>query len=367
MFVFPVCTLIDRTNLAKARTAAIFENAMHNNSVGRHTLSKTERAYGGVEYREGASIYVRGYGILKGYGFYHYESSAAERTTTGAGKLKHREQSNHALGQLNLRYKGAAVFKQFGQFGWFKGIVDDIWESEESFLAHIHYEDGDKEDVTLGELKRILALEGSVNEGQGSPKVQAKTLSQTTVPAEVSSGFVFGYSGEKEKCVRKVQNSSNRSTTLFPLISKLVQRRNTPPPGLSLSFDHRFRLTQEDVLALWNFHAKSLQTSQFGETELIGEQSHQICGVSTHDERVFSPTEQLTVQNESVSTLAQCISEFGQDKLVEWMFRDTICWTIKNERKASASGIQIFCYLILVLMQRYLFLGWGPPVLWFGN
>ena len=34
---------------------------MHNNSVGRHTLSKT----GGVEYREGASIYVRGYGILK--------------------------------------------------------------------------------------------------------------------------------------------------------------------------------------------------------------------------------------------------------------------------------------------------------------
>jgi len=233
-------------------------------------------------------------------------------------------------------------------------------------LAHIHYEDGDKEDVTLGELKRILALEGSVNEGQRSPKVQAKTLSQTTVPAEVSSGFVFSYSGEKAKVVNTVQYSSNLSSTPFPIISKLVKRRNTPPPGLSLSFDHGFSLTEEDVLALWNFHAESLQTSQF-ETEFIGDQSHQICGFSTHNESGFSPAEQLTVQQESVSAIAQSTREFRQDKPVEWMFRGTICWTIKVEWKACASGIQIFCYLILILMQRYLFLGWGPPVLWFGN
>ena len=51
---------------------------MHNNSVGRYTLSKTERAYGGVEYREGASIYVRGYGILKGYWYGSEISGSAE-------------------------------------------------------------------------------------------------------------------------------------------------------------------------------------------------------------------------------------------------------------------------------------------------
>ena len=89
------------------------------------------------------------------------------------------------------------------------------------------YDDGDSEDIPISELSTLLHvgmptnvhLEGSANEAQGILFVEAKTTSHASVPAEFSSSFVFGYSGEKEKCVPKVQYSSNLSSTPFPMIS----------------------------------------------------------------------------------------------------------------------------------------------------
>ena len=70
---------------------------------------------------------------------------------------KGKEEGSEVLRQLDAKFKGAEVRKQFGYLGTFTGYIREIWEHEElGYLVNVRYEDGDIEDISLGEMCRIL-------------------------------------------------------------------------------------------------------------------------------------------------------------------------------------------------------------------
>ena len=51
---------------------------------------------------------------------------------------------------------GKKILKNFGSFGDFLGTITDIWYKGSVVYAHIHYEDGDEEDMSLSSMRPLL-------------------------------------------------------------------------------------------------------------------------------------------------------------------------------------------------------------------
>ena len=62
----------------------------------------------------------------------------------------------HQVSALNSKYKSMKIRKTFGYLGQFTGVVEEVWHGEQGIFAHIRYEDGDSEDITLAELGKLV-------------------------------------------------------------------------------------------------------------------------------------------------------------------------------------------------------------------
>ena len=72
-------------------------------------------------------------------------------TQFGDGRGNH--QDDRVLKKLNFKDKGVMRIKGFG----YLGTVTEVWCFRNgNYLAHVEYDDGDREDTTLGELRWLL-------------------------------------------------------------------------------------------------------------------------------------------------------------------------------------------------------------------
>lgn len=56
-----------------------------------------------------------------------------------------------------MQYMECRVRKHFGGYGWFYGVVLEIFlDDQDEICYHVHYSDGDKEDLYLSELLPVL-------------------------------------------------------------------------------------------------------------------------------------------------------------------------------------------------------------------
>lgn len=93
--------------------------------------------------------------------------------------------------QLDLQtatrcFKGRAVRKKFGSHGFFDGRVLEVWSDGKQTFAHVKYEDGDREDLDLHELRKILVDKPSSEGGSGG--ATGSSSSSSKPPLHPGSG-----------------------------------------------------------------------------------------------------------------------------------------------------------------------------------
>ena len=61
---------------------------------------------------------------------------------------------------MHERFVSVTFEKSFGQFGLFIGVVKEVWRHDSgSFFAHVVYNDGDREDISVQDLEELMSKE----------------------------------------------------------------------------------------------------------------------------------------------------------------------------------------------------------------
>ena len=68
-----------------------------------------------------------------------------------------RQREKRQEGLLHERFIGVTFEKSFGKFGIFVGVVREVWRHDNGeYIAKVVYDDDDVEDISVGELERLL-------------------------------------------------------------------------------------------------------------------------------------------------------------------------------------------------------------------
>jgi len=311
---------------------------MHNNSVGRHTSSKIERAYGGVEYREGASIYVRGYGILKGYGLIHVTQ---EPLCSGI------KVNSESLRDLQIKYEGEVIMKGFGFLGDFEGTVREIWLHDEgTYRARVEYKDDDVEDMSIQELDGLLKLRSARGEKCRHDKPLVLKSERTPVV-------------ELAMELNKVKvEAVNRS---LMVIEPVTCRE---PETLCFDFETKLELMMEPAQTITpNIPSQSVIVRKALSGPPGLSKPHIFCATSLEHTKTEA---QFWQKGQGEDSLVSTTREYPEEELGVIRFAFLSCldqWGFVTIPFGLLPLKSVFYFRYYQWMERWLFSGWDPPTL----